>query len=371
MLREQQIDLDNRKPTPFTLLFAIYNAKLALNIKAFEDLDIAKQCDYLQKDKINLKSSRRISVKDLISKETMNELSDKAHIRIIIKYVLSLFYKETEKLKTTQNIGSWSKREIILSFISHLITASADDQTQNKKNTAHPKIWEFVNYLRRYFNDINYNGQSFLNSFTSNDEKKANNKPTKGFGLEMMKTVCSKYQLKSGPFSKVKKQCNVWATKLHAQSQGKVIQPKPAPSINKYESIVSQSKNTSSSVSGKPHNYSKFVTDVSMYVSQQQPSSNKDNLNGKKWYWFNDSGGFKWIPYRDTDIQKLNTSWRNNQKSCLIINGEYRVEFDRSNPNTPAGNQYNNRIQNPGGRTVICSEPRSEIHGIQVGTQPL
>ena len=123
--------------------------------------------------------------------------------------------------------------------------------------------------------------------------------------------------------------------------------------------------------SSKPHNYSKFVTDVSMYVNQQQPSSNNDNLSGKMWYWFNDSGGFKWIPYRENDIQKLNTAWRNNQKSCLIMNGDYRVEFDRSNPANPSGNQYNNRIQNSGGRAVTCSEPKTEIYSIPVSKQPL
>ena len=130
----------------------------------------------------------------------------------------------------------------------------------------------------------------------------------------------------------------------------------------------------------KPHNYSKFVTDVSMYVNQQSGMGSSmgmgnmninDSLNGKNWYWFNDSGGFKWIPYKDVDIEKLNSAWRNNQKSCLIINGEYRVEFDRSNPDQPAGNQYNNREQNPGGRTVICSKPKNEIHGIPVAKQPM
>ena len=38
---------------------------------------------------------------------------------------------------------------------------------------------------------------------------------------------------------------------------------------------------------------------------------------------------------------------------------------------TPAGNQYNNKQQNPGGRTVICSDQKSEIHGISVAKQPL
>ena len=124
----------------------------------------------------------------------------------------------------------------------------------------------------------------------------------------------------------------------------------------------------------KPH-FSKFVTDLSIYVNQQQPvSSNNninDNLNGKLWYWLSDNGGLNWIPYRDNDNQKLHTSWRNNQTKCMIINGNYRVEFDRGNPSTPAGNQYNAHQQNPGGRTVICSKPTDKIHGIPVAKNPL
>ena len=58
--------------------------------------------------------------------------------------------------------------------------------------------------------------------------------------------------------------------------------------------------------------------------------------------------------------------WRNQEKFVLIMNDDHRVEFDRSNPDTPAGNQCNNRIQNPGGRTVICSPPKTNIHGIPV-----
>ena len=226
MLRGVQIELDNRKSTPFTLLFAIYNARLALKMNAFEELEISKQCEYLQSNKINKKSARKSLLKDLVEKESnFNELSEKAHIRIHVKYILSLFYKQSEKLKKTTKISSWSKDEIILSFISHLIEAWQHDDSADKKNTAHIKIWEFVNYLRKYFNDTQYDGQQFLSSFNVDDDK-ANNKPTKGFGLQMMKTVCSKYQLKSGPYSKVKKQCNIWATKLHSQSQGKGIDTK-------------------------------------------------------------------------------------------------------------------------------------------------
>ena len=122
---------------------------------------------------------------------------------------------------------------------------------------------------------------------------------------------------------------------------------------------------------GPPPGYSKFVTDLSMlkYATHWFPP--EDELSGKKWYWFNDMSGLKWTPYREVDCQKLNQAWKNNQKSCLIVNGDYRVEFNRDNPSNPAGNQYSNRQNNPGGRTVVCSEPTNEIHGVEVSKHPL
>ena len=235
--RRTQVELDNIDKTPFTLLFSIYGARqCAQSLVGFHKLELVKQCDYLQFDNIKNKSSRKQLVKDLISKEDgFNDIQSKSYNRIHIKYVLSLFYKESQKLKyDIEQIQNWTSHDIILSFISHLIEASATDETPNKKATAHPKIWEFVDYLRRYFNDTQYNGEKFLSSFDSNDNNKnadGSSRPTKGFGLQMMKSVCSKFGMKSGPFSKVKKQCNIWAQKIHKQSKGECATSKPVCDI--------------------------------------------------------------------------------------------------------------------------------------------
>lgn len=92
-------------------------------------------------------------------------------------------------------------------------------------------------------------------------------------------------------------------------------------------------------------------------------------MNGKKWFWLN-LEQFCWVPYKDVDNQKLNMAWKSNQKSCMIINGLYRVEFTRDG-DTPSGQQYNNKIQNPGARNVICVVPAKEINTIPVSNQPL
>lgn len=225
MLRGKQLDIDGQTPTPFSLIFAIYGARLPLNIPGFQNLSIGDQCKYLQKTRIGTKPNRKQVIADLVEKEHINELTAKSYIRIHVKYILRRFYFDMQSLKTQHNIASWNRHQIILSFISHLIDAWANDESANKKATTTAKIWEFVNYLRRYFNDSNYDGKEFLAAFQS---KTDGDNPTKGFGLQMTKTVCSKYNLKSGPYSKVKKHCNIWATNIHKQSQGNIPIQQPA-----------------------------------------------------------------------------------------------------------------------------------------------
>ena len=194
----------------------------------FHELSLIKQCDYLQTNHINNKSNRKQLIKDLISNEpNFVNLNSLSYHRIHIKYILSQFHKESEKLKYSQNVDIWTGHDIILSFVSHLIDASASDESPDKKATASTKVWEFVDYLRRYFNDNEYDGKQFLSALNSKDKNSdGSHKPAKGFGLQMMKNVCHKYSLKSGPFSKVKKQCNIWAQQIHKQSQGIAIPQK-------------------------------------------------------------------------------------------------------------------------------------------------
>ena len=229
MLRGKQIDLNDQTPSPFSLIFAIYGARLPLTVAGFHQLDIGKQCEYLQNNRIQTKALRKQTVTDLVEKEeNFNELTAKSYIRIHVKYILRRFFIDMQRLKREQNIKSWDRHQIILSFISHLIDAWANDESANKKATTTPKIWEFVNYLRRYFNDSDYDGEQFMAAFRG---KTDGDKPAKGFGLQMMKTVCNKYTLKSGPYSKVKKQCNIWATNIHKQSEGNGPQQQPPPQI--------------------------------------------------------------------------------------------------------------------------------------------
>eukprot|EP01084_Bolivina_argentea_P287841 493959_1 len=57
-----------------------------------------------------------------------------------------------------------------------------------------------------------------------------------------------------------------------------------------------------------------------------------------KWYWM-DWKESKWIPYRDVDQQILNHAYRYKEEKCNVVNGKYRVEFDKSGS---FGNQFEN-----------------------------
>merc|ERR1719411_777055 len=379
-------DNEEQNPTPFSVLLSLFNARLALQIPAFWTVPLEEQCAYLQSKHIDTKSSRKQLIDTLIEKQksskdaNFNELSSKSYIRIRFKYILSQFHKESIFLRTSTDIESWNTNQMILSFITHLIDASVVDESVDKKNTASAKIWEFVDYLRKYFIDEQYDGARFISSFDANADK-----PTKGFGLKFTKTVCNKYNLKSGPFSKVKKQCNVWSTKLYNQSRGELppLVPVKAKQAEKPAAKpVIPPKPTH--IPHPPPNYSKFVTDVSMFSSagsfasmpppsqaQQQQQNKDDSMAGMKWYWFNDmDGALKWTPYRDEDQKKLMQAFNQGSDAAMIVNDTYRVEFNRNNPNQPGGNQYNAKIQNPGGRTVVCSKAKDEIHGVPITNDP-
>jgi len=286
-------------------------------------------------------------------------LEDKSYLRIRFKHILSEYNRQSKFLQRSTDINTWTTTQMILSFIVHLINASRIDESANKKNTTSPKIWEFVDYLRKYFIEESYDGATFINSFDANTDN-----PTKGFGLKFTKTVCNKYNLKSGPFSKVKKQCNVWSNKLYNQSRGVIAVPK-------------KENEKSSNV---PHNYSKFVTDVSMFYQSSKAhkytnveEQQEDAMDGMRWYWFNDmDGAIKWTPYRQADQEKLMHAYKGGAQAAMVCNDRYRVEFNRQNAAQPGGNQYVNASSNTGGRTVVCSKPqKEEIHGVPLTQEPM
>merc|ERR1719361_806982 len=131
------------------------------------------------------------------------------------------------------------------------------------------------------------------------------------------KDVCKKYGLKSGPFSKVKKAVNVWATNIYKQS---LNGPLPQQVPQQEQKIDYQPPK-----SNPPPNHSKFVTEVTY-----ESTAHHEEMAGKKWYWFNEEAGYKWIPYRDEDSHLLSTTWQKGSDFAVIVSGRYRVDFKRN-----------------------------------------
>ena len=377
------IELIHDKASPFTLILALYKADLALESFRWENINLLQQCILLQPNKINSKSSRKSVLNELMNdnnnewSSSFDELRKKSYLRIRIKSVLSQFYKECISLHSMRNIREWSGHQLLITFIHHLISIASDPDQKGQKAAGHPKVWQFVEYMRKYFGEMEYKGNDFMSVFDDNKSK--------GFGLMMIRKICDKYDLKTGPYSKVKKQCNTWAANLYEESQRKISQKSIA---NKHKPKVSSS----------PNDKKKYVGTVAQIVDEQKKSKNdkdsdknedpyalhnnysssyvtddgtKDELNGKWWYWLCDHQGLRWVPYRESDAVILNAGWRNRDKSVVIKSGTYRVEFNYENIKEPCGNQFNNTIANPSGRIIKCEIPKETIWGMKVQKNPI
>merc|ERR1712024_97894 len=63
-----------------------------------------------------------------------------------------------------------------------------------------PKKWKFYYYFVRFMND------NELIYYVDNTQQSR----SKALGLYFVRQICSQYNLKSGPYSRVKKEINVW-----------------------------------------------------------------------------------------------------------------------------------------------------------------
>eukprot|EP01083_Nonionella_stella_P092805 259921_1 len=202
---------------PFQILFAEFRYQSALSMGNW-DIDafsINMQAEQLQLANISTDSARK-EVANVLVQNVYATLIDPTSLLLINKEIMRMLSRYLHEIQTIQlkPIARWSQRDIMLSIISYVIETSASDDSKNKRNTLQPRIWEFMLHLRRYFYEEAYDGKHLFDVPVWKDE----NKPKKGFGLQMMKMVCSKYQLKSGPFSKAKKIIHFWHISLETQT---------------------------------------------------------------------------------------------------------------------------------------------------------
>ncbi len=197
---------DHITPTPFTLLFAVFQMQTGWSIKEWNIEDISIQCEYLQDDEINTPQKRESVASELFSE------TNRMYKLIIL--MLSKYYKDSQYLKHTEtkNIAKWSGEDIILSFISELIEAFAEDTIEYKKKTKkYGKMCEFIHYMRKYIDDTKYEVSTILADVINHKS---------WFGLQLIKNVCQKYALKTGQFTESKSRLTIWAIKIYMAYKG-------------------------------------------------------------------------------------------------------------------------------------------------------
>lgn len=174
----QGISADN-KHIPFTILFTIYNAKSALSIQGWDQCDINQQCNYLQLNNISTKTKRDIWIKNLLQKTyNLDYIPTELKTNIITEVgnVLTSFYSDIDhQLLDNNDMNDWTQRDILLSFIYHIIIES-NKQIISTENTGSNKfVWEFVETFRKYLvisqknPTTKWNGSVLLQSITTSN----------------------------------------------------------------------------------------------------------------------------------------------------------------------------------------------------------
>ena len=174
--------------TPFPILHALINHKPLINVSI---IDIEKECDYC------------------LGKYPLKELNQP-----MVKCISSYQERSQLLLHQTSNILNWTDDDIIISFIHYLVNISNDSKARH-----HPKVWAFVSLLRLYLKDEDIQGIQFW-KMMKDRERTNDNKIIMGLALYLRRSVCWKYSFKTGPFTKVNKQLNIWGQKLRDQFSG-------------------------------------------------------------------------------------------------------------------------------------------------------
>eukprot|EP01084_Bolivina_argentea_P228688 386186_1 len=190
------------KATPFTLLFAIFNSISILSISQFQHIEISKQIQCLRSANICTTDKRSAMVNYLLSYGII-DLNEKSARQMI--NTIQMYHNKVQSLSTHADISQWNSDDFILSYIFYVI----NDKELPKKYQQHHKVWEFVAYFRKYLYETEMNGGKLCTLLSCTEGRN-----WKGFGLRIMKKVCCKYQLKSGPYSKTKFSLNRWYTQL-------------------------------------------------------------------------------------------------------------------------------------------------------------
>eukprot|EP01084_Bolivina_argentea_P021759 40428_1 len=200
-LKYEYVDMtqktSKKQITPLDLLFGIFRSEPGISSNNSLATDIQQQVQYLEDSNFNLAEPASNSLP--VSQTISNLLSIYHQYAYILSRSIPL------------NLEYWGSKDLVVSLIHFLINTTDFDKFSSKTKTrTHPKTWEFMGYFWKYCCETKYDGETFLNEYQST----LSNSKSKGIGLQKMKAICTKYSLKSGPFSKIKKAMDVWAKKL-------------------------------------------------------------------------------------------------------------------------------------------------------------
>ena len=192
------------KPTPFSLLSAIYGMKKLMELQIWVSIPLEAQCEYLKKSEINTEEGCEQIVTELHEKYLLD-----SNVTKNVKYLLMMHGHQSELL--SNDITKWSADDIIVSFIYFFINFDGVNKVRYFKTIQFEYSWVFIERLRSFLDDIRYPGQmiyDFFNVCTNYGEKPG------GFGLKLVQKVCNHYQLMFGKYAKIKKYIYPWAEGL-------------------------------------------------------------------------------------------------------------------------------------------------------------
>ena len=115
-------------------------------------------------------------------------------------------------------IENWDTRDFSLDVIVYCIQHRDDkkpaNETEEKELKRHNLAWKFLDFLLIYFNQNGFDGKEFIaKNVQLEKSNESQQQKSTGFGLTLIKEVCTQFKQRTGQYTKVKKLLSEWAKK--------------------------------------------------------------------------------------------------------------------------------------------------------------
>ena len=163
------LPLDNpENATPFSLLFAIYGMNYVASINNDHD------------DKAEVIKAQCNKLKDCNIKGI-----DTLPMKSTFDYVLSKYHQYCVYLSMDEYIKQWFTEDLVVSLLHYSIN-KLEQETENKLRYWHPKTWELIEHLRKYWTEIKYNVDDFLDEDVGGGEQVTDSRHSKAFVVDII-----------------------------------------------------------------------------------------------------------------------------------------------------------------------------------------